>query len=230
MIRGMNRIVFFITAFLGSMAWAQSNSSNPGNISRMYGEIAITNNYIDKGITQSDKGASIYAGAGYWFGGNGRIAFQANSVKFPSEDANVETRFLAEFKFNFTQLTNLRLRNDFVRYFPVASRDSIEMSLDLDVGGMHFIVLRDDNFENTKLARTWYAFSKNWPLNVNWSADTAVGYSIIPGYSSFFDTRLAANYLKGNMTYSLGGTWVSSASQFNGQADLMAFLNIAAKF
>ena len=230
MIEEMNRLVCIFVLILSSFAFAQGQASNPGGMSKMYGEIALTNNYVDKGITQSDKAASVYAGAGYWFGNSGRIAFAANSVKYQSEEANVEARLLGEFKFNFSALTNLKIRNDFVRYFPADKRNRIEMSLDLDVGGYHIIILRDDNFEGTKNPRTWYAFHKNWLMGTSTSVDTTGGYSIIPGYSSFFDTRLGLNYLSGNMTYSVANTYVSAASQFNGRADMMFFAIVAAKF
>ena len=230
MIREMNRCLCIFTLLFSNFAIAQGQATNPGNMSRMYGEIALTNNYVDRGLTQSDKAASIYAGAGYWFGNNGRIAFGANSVNYPSEEANVEARLLGEFKFNFTSLTNLKIRNDFVRYFPADKRNRIEMSLDLDISGNHFIVLRDDNFDGTRLARTWYAFHKNWLMGTSTSVDTTVGYSTIPTYSSFFDTRLGLNYVSGNMTYSVANTYVSAASQFNGLAEMMFFAIIAAKF
>ena len=151
-------------------------------------------------------------------------------VKYQFEEANVEARLLGEFKFNFSPTTNLRIRNDFIRYFPADLRNRIEMSIDLDWSGYHVIALRDDNFEGSRNARTWYAFYKNWAMGTSTSVDTTFGYSIIPGYSSFFDSRLGLNYASGNMTYSVVNTYVSAASQFNGRADMMFFAIVAAKF
>jgi hypothetical protein len=230
MIREMNRLLCIFTFLFSNFAIAQGQATNTSNMSRMYGEIALTNNYVDRGLTQSDKAASVYAGAGYWFGNNGRIAFGANSVNYAAEDANVEIRLLGEFKFNFSALTSLKIRNDFVRYFPADKRNRIEMSLDLDVGGNHLIVLRDDNFDGTGRVRTWYAFHRNWVMGTSTSVDTTAGYSTIPTYSSFFDTRLGLNYVSSNMTYTVAKTYVSAASQFNGRAEMMFFAIIAAKF
>lgn len=199
--------------------------------SRLYGNVGLTTNYVDRGLTQSKKGPSINAGFGYWFGSTGRIGFEGASVGYTDENASVEMRLLTDYKFNFTPATDLKIRLDWVRYFSDSNRNKLIATLDQNIWGYHILASREDNFEGTKNPRNWFALHKDWAFTPSIQFNTTVGYSMPEGYNSYFDTRLAATYLMGSsFNVALVNTYVSSASQFGGRADTAFFLVLEARF
>ena len=219
-----------------SVAQAQAQAPAQNNpivyISKMYGEVSIQTNYVDRGITQSNKLMSVSGGGGYWFGGLGRIGFNAASVSYPNETANSEIRGFAEYRFIFSSNSDLRLRNDLIRYYSDNLRNNTLITLAQNFFGYHILYLRDDNFEGTKTHRNWFGFQNDLPLSPRLDLTASIGYSVleVPGYNNFFDTRIGINYTVSNITASLVNTLTSEASQFNGKAGFMIFLVLAAKF
>lgn len=207
-------------------AHAQTNPS----ISRMYGNVLVTNNYVDRGLTQSNKNPSIGAGFGYGFGGLGRIGFESASVSYPDESTNVEMRLFAEYKFVFTPNADLRVRDDVVRYFTEDQRNKMLVTLDQNFFGYHFLFSREDNFEGTKTSRDWFGFHKDWFWGPSYQVNMTLGYSMLRDFDAYFDGLLGVSYLMSNVTLSLAGTYVSSSSQFNGQADPFVIVGLQARF
>lgn len=214
--------------FLGLLV--NCNDSWAQTASKMYGEVGLTNNYVDKGITQSNKNLSFAAGLGYWFGGQGRIGVDATSVKYVSNDATMEIRFLGEYKFIFTPNSNLKIRNDFYRYSPSSQRDKILVGLDQELFTYHVLYSYEDNFEGTKSARSWFAFNHDFPFMTSYLLNATLGYSMVSGYTSYFDTRLGISYATSNINIGIFNTYVSAASEFDGEADMAFFLAFTAKF
>lgn len=214
---------------LSSFSTAQAQQKSPGT-SRMYAEVGLTNNYVDKGLTQSDKNLSINAGTGYWFGNQGRIGLNAASVKYANESATVELAGFGEFKFIFTPNADLRIRNDLYRYFSESTRDKVVVLLDQNFFDYHVLLLREDNFEGTKKPRNWFAFHKDWVFSPSIQFNTTAGYSMVDPFDNYFDTRVGLTYITGNITASLVNTYVSNASQFGDRADSAFLVVLAAKF
>lgn len=221
-------VFFILAASLGSInsAFAQTNPA----ISKMYGDIGLTSNYVDRGITQSNKTISLGAGLGYWFGAQGRIGFESASVNFPNESANVEIRAFGEYKFVFNPNADLKVRDDLVRYFAEGTRNKMQVTLDQNLFGYHFLVSREDNFEGTKNPRNWFALHHDWPLGSSSQINATVGYSMVEGYNSYFDGLFGVSYLMSNVILSLSTTYVSSAEQFNGMANQFFIFGLNAKF
>lgn len=219
-------LVLIVLQCTSKKVFAQSTS----NISKMYGEIGLTTNYVDRGITQSNKGPSLNAGLGYHFGGQGKIGLEAASVNYPNESANVEMRVFGEYKFVFSQNADLRLRDDLVRYFSEDTRSKMLVSLDQNIMGYHILVSREDNFEGTKKPRNWFALHKDWPFGTSYQLTGTVGYSMVENYDAFFDALAGVNYLVSNMTFGLSTTYVSSSSQFQGMADQFFIFSFNAHF
>jgi uncharacterized protein (TIGR02001 family) len=222
------RIIAALSLLFGSsQIWAQQNTAAT---SRSYGEVSLSTNYIDKGITQSNKTISVGAGYGYQFGNTGRIGVAAASVNYVGESANVELSPFGEFKFVFTPNADLRIRNDLVRYFAEGVRNKVKVLLDQNFFDYHVMLFREDNFEGTKNPRNWFAFHKDWVYSPSVQFPTTVGYSMVEDFNNYFDTRVGVTYLTGNLTVSFVNTYVSSSSQFGGRADTSYALIIAAKF
>lgn len=196
----------------------------------MYGHVGITSNYVDRGITQSKKGPSINAGAGYWFGNSGRLGFEGASVAYEDENANVEMRLFSDYKFVFSPQSEFKIRVDWVRYFSDSQRNKVIATLDQTISGYHILASREDNFEGTKTPRNWFGIHRDWAYTQTVQFNTTLGYSMVEDFNSYFDTRVAASYLMNTMTVALVNTYVSSAAQFGGRADVAFFVTLEARF
>jgi uncharacterized protein (TIGR02001 family) len=224
------RLSIFLLTVVCCLAFGFSQTARAQTMSKMYGEVGLSSNYVDKGLTQSNKSISVEAGAGYWFGGQGRIGTYANSVNYTGESANVQLAAFGEYKFIFTPNADLRIRNDLVRYFAEGIRNKVAVLLDQNFFTYHVLLFREDNFEGTKTPRNWFAFNKDWTYSPSVQINATVGYSMVQNYNNYFDTRVGATYLTGNLAVSVFNTYVSAASQFGGRADMAYFLVVAAKF
>lgn len=223
MINILSCLLLFSLLLGSSLSWAQA-------MSKMYGEVGLASNYVDKGITQSNKNLSFTAGLGYWFGAQGRIGVDATSVKYINDDATMEIRLLGEYKFLFTPNSSLKIRNDFYRYSPSGQRDKILVSLDQDLFTYHVLYSYEDNFEGTRSPRSWFAFNHDFPFMSVYQLNATLGYSMINNYTSYFDTRLGISYTTSNFSVGIFNTYVSAADQFNGAADMAFLLAFNAKF
>lgn len=217
------RILCFLILFF-SFPFAEAQTS------KLVGEISIRSNDVDRGITQSNKGPSVGAGFGYMFGKEGKIALDSASVAFPGEGANVRLGFFGEYKFIFSPTADLKVRNDWVRYFSEDKRNKTIISLDQNFSGWHILVSREDNFEGTKTARNWFGLHRDFPMG-SLILDTTLGYSQVASpFDNYFDTRVGLTYPSTNLSISLFNTYVSKADQFNGQADMAFFILLVVNF
>ncbi len=232
MINSSNRFILpLLGALLCTTFSTLSGAQQRGpTASKMYGEVSLQSDYVDKGLTQSNKTISIGAEAGYWFGGQGRIGMHANSVNYVNESATVELAGFGEYRFVFTPNTDLRIRNDLFRYFSDSTRSKVAVLLDQNFFDYHVLLFREDNFEGTKKPRNWFAFHKDWIYSPSLQINTTVGYSMVEDYDNYFDTRAGLTYLTGNVSASVFNTYVSNNSQFGDKADTAFFVAVAAKF
>lgn len=206
---------------------AQESSAG---MSKMNGQIGITTNYVDRGLTQSNKQPSIAAAFDYRFGGGGRLGFEAANVEYPEESARIEMRGFGEYTFVFTSNADLRIRNDWVQYMNGGQRNKTVVLLDQNFFSYHVLFSREDNFEGTKNSRNWFAFQRDWPFWRGTILGTTVGYSMVEGYDSFLDALLKVKYPLGSFNLSLALTYVTNSSQFNGQADPSVYVAVDTKF
>jgi uncharacterized protein (TIGR02001 family) len=216
--------LFFLLLFgLQQNAYSQS---------RIYGEMTLETNYVDKGLSQSEQKPAFETGLGYMFNSQGRIGFQAASVSYANESVNLEMRLLGEYRFIFNSSFDLRVREDITNYSASGQRNNMIMTFDFGAYGYHTLISQENNFEGTKTQRTWLGFHKDWLMGGG-SVGTTVGYSLInssSGYTSYFDTRLGYTYNFTNTSLSLYNTYNSGASQFGGRGDLSFFAAIQVKF
>lgn len=199
---------------------------------RVYGNMMLETDYVEKGLTQSDHKPAFEAAVGYLFSSQGKVGFQAASVNFAGESVNLEMRLLGEYKFIFNSSFDLKVREDVYNYSPSSQRNNMVMTLDFGSYGYHTLVASENNFEGTKTQRTWIGFHKDWFMAGGIVGGT-VGYSSLnssSGYSSYFDTRASYTYNFTNAALSLYNTYNSKASQFDGKGDLAFFAAFEIKF
>ncbi len=216
-------ILFFLLFGLQQNAYSQA---------RVYGEMTLETNYVEKGLTQSEQKPAFETGVGYMFNSQGKVGFQAASVSYANESVNLEMRLLGEYKFIFNSSFDLRIREDVTNYSASGQRNNMIMTLDFGAYTYHTLVSQENNFEGTKTQRTWLGFHKDWLMGGGVVGAT-VGYSMLntnSGYTSYFDTRLGYTYNFTNTSLSLYNTYNSGASQFNGRGDLAFFAALQVKF
>lgn len=210
---------------ISSLAYAQSNSG----ASELVGSIKIMSNYVDHGITQSNKGPSLLLQTGYEIGA-GRIGVRAANVKYEDESVSIEGAVYGDYKFVFTSNTDLTVKNDLIRYYSDATRSKIKVELDLNLFSYHVRFMREDNFEGTKKVRDWYGFGKDWVLSQSFKLNTTVGYSMVENYDNFFDTYVGITYFAAKLSGTIANTYINKSSQFNGHGNPATFLILDIKF
>ncbi len=212
--------------FFSPMAMAQNKDSG---VSELLGDLKIMTNYQERGITQSGRNAAIYLDLGYEIGA-GRVGGAAANSQYDYELVSGEARVYGEYKFVFTPNTDLRIRNDLVRYFEESRRSKIVVLLDQNLFSYHVLFQREDNFEGTKKMRNWYGFGKDWILSQSFKINTTVGYSMVENYDNFFDTYVGFTMVGSKLNVTIANTYISKSAQFGGAADPSTFLILDIKF
>jgi uncharacterized protein (TIGR02001 family) len=207
---------------------AKSDKSN-----KLYGEAAVVSNYVDKGVTQSDKGPALQAGFGYQMGTQARLGLWGSNVKYPSGGENLNLRFYFDVKMDFTSNTNAVFRYDLNRYFQADQHNGAIVGLDFAAFGYHAIFEMNDNWEGLRAGgSTWFGFKKEylWTRGLVFTPQLGYTQTSVTGYTSYFDTRLGVGYRFADVTYELVHTYNSSSSQFAGRGDMAFLLAVNARF
>jgi uncharacterized protein (TIGR02001 family) len=225
----LNGMLCFCTSLcliLLSIAGQAQQRTDPKNTSnKLFGEAGIESNYVEHGVTQSDKGPALQLGLGYQMGPQARLGFWGSSVKYSDDSANINLRPYVDVKMDFTSNTNLVLGYEFNRYFSSDTRNGTLLRLDLASFNYHGLVQINSNWEGTASSATWFGFRKEFMLPKSFILTPTLGFTQLSatGYSSYFDTRVSIGYKFADILYELVNTWNSNSSQFNGRGD-MAFL------
>jgi uncharacterized protein (TIGR02001 family) len=228
----LSKLIFAFFTFLSASAFAQAPASQPLG-PRIYGDITITSDYNEKGLTQTDHNPAVIAGFGYWFGQAGRIGVQAGNVKYQDFDSTVRGDLFAEYKFFFSQNADLKVKTSYSYYSPSAGRNNLLTGLDLNLFTYHFLYEHDDNFEGTKTRRDWLAFHKDFALGTSFQFNLTVGYSMVQSSTlqNFYDTRDGVSYLSGNFYAGLFNCYNSKSSQFpHGEGDMAFIVEAGVRF
>lgn len=211
----------------------QRSDSGSAKSTKLYGEASIVTNYMDKGVSQSDKSPALQAGFGYQMGPQARLGLWGSSVKYPSAGENLNLRLYFDVKMDFTSNTNLVLRYDFNRFFQSDQHNGSILGLDFSSFGYHVLFQMDDNFEGLKSGgANWFAFKKEFQLPAGFLFTPQLGYTqtSVSGYSSYFDTRVSLGYKFADVLYELVNTYNSSSSQFSGRGEMTFLFALNVRF
>jgi uncharacterized protein (TIGR02001 family) len=223
----------FLCLFLNaSLSFAQKKEDAAAGANKLYGNATILTNYIDKGLTQSDKTYSLQAGFGYKMGPQAHIGIWGSSVKLPSNTENLNLRAYFDVKIDFSQNSNMVLRYDFNQYFRSETHNGNILSADFSTFGYHVIFEQNSNWEGSTNASTWYGLSRDFNLPYSLLFTPQVGYNQLAttGYTNYFDARVGLGYKFADVIYQLAATYATESYQFNGQGDPAIFLVIKANF
>jgi uncharacterized protein (TIGR02001 family) len=209
---------------------APAQAAAAGGAARLIGEVEITSNYMEKGLTQSEAGPSLHAGFGYQFT-SGRIGLWGSSVKYLNEDAQTNLRPYISFGFQFTPNSRLDFKYAADKYFKAADRDSNVITLDFDMYSYHAILEEDSNFEGTGTKSMWFGFAHEYKIG-SYGIDLRAGYSqlSVAGFNNYFDVKAELKYKWDELAFGLGATFNSEASQFGDAGAPAVFVRMLAVF
>lgn len=196
----------------------------------LYGEAGLTTNWIENGVSQTDKGFALQSGLGYkWT--QFRTGLWGSNVKFPGSDDTLNLRLYLMYKFVFTNNADLNVRYDFNKYFSAGDRNGSLIGLDLNIFKYHVLLDQNSNFEGGGQSRRW-GFMKDYQIPWNLNLNVNAGYNMVSdaGFTNYFDVKTQATYRYADITYALGNSFNSGSSQFGGRGDIAFFLSLGAQF
>lgn len=224
--------LLFGSTLLCAQSFAQEDTKNDTPTFRMTGDIALLSNYIDHGLTQTNKDPSLQGAFSFNFGPQFKLGVWGSNVNYQGPE-HFLLKLNAELKVAFSSTSDAKLGYYDNRYFKTTTRDGSTLYLTVNTYGYKFRFESNTNWEGTNLATTYYAIGKVFDINTNWKWDNEVGYSILNSktYADYFDARTVAIYKGGsNVMYHLGLTASSNPGQFNGTGDIMPYVGAAVSF
>ncbi|MBX2994459.1 MAG: TorF family putative porin [Bdellovibrionaceae bacterium] len=204
-----------------------SDSLQPGKI---FGEAGLTTNWVERGVTQTDKGYALQAGVGYrWT--QFKMGLWGSNVKLPGTDDNLNLRLYLAYKFVLTTNADLTARYTFNRYYQGGSNNGALTGIDLRIYEYHFLYEVNSNWEGLDPS-TRVALTRDWQIPYNLTLSVDGGYNMVKadGFSNYFDVKTLVNYEWAGVTYAVGNTFNSNSGQFDGRGGLYFFLQATAKF
>ncbi|MBS1970078.1 MAG: hypothetical protein JSU04_07205 [Bdellovibrionales bacterium] len=225
--------LLFSSTFFCLTSFAQEDSK--GNIPdfKMNGEVSLLSNYVEHGLTQTDKDPSLQAAFGFNFGPQFKMGIWGSNVNFDSTE-HFLLKINAELKVQVSTTTDFKLGYFSNQYFKTDTRNGNTTYLVITSHGYRIRYERNSNWEGTDESSTYYSFGKTFDLNQSWKWDNEVGYTMIsdvPNIENFFDLRTSFLYKGGsNIIYQISGTATSSPSQFHGQGDVFGYVGASTSF
>ncbi len=198
----------------------------------MSGDVALLSNYIDHGLTQTNKDPSLQAGFSFNFGPQFRMGLWGSNVNFQSTE-HFLLKLNAELKIQISPTTDFKLAYNDNRYFKTDTRNGNTAQALITSHGYRIQYEGISNWEGTDTSATNYSFSKAFDVNGNWKWDNQVGYTMLSSdtYSNYFDIRTSFLY-KGssNIIYQISLSGTSSPSQFGGRGDVFPYVGASTSF
>jgi uncharacterized protein (TIGR02001 family) len=225
--------LLFSSTFFCLTSFAQEDVK--GNIPdfRMAGDVALLSNYVEHGLTQTDRDPSLQAAFGFNFGPQFKLGVWGSNVNFDSTE-HFLLKINAELKVQISTTTDFKLGYYDNRYFKTDTRNGNTTYLVITSHGYRIRYETNSNWEGRDKHSTYYSFGKAFELNQNWKWDNEIGYTMIqdvPDKENYFDLRTAFLYKGGsNITYQITATGTSDPSQFNGQGNVFLLVGASTSF
>ncbi|WP_413290103.1 TorF family putative porin [Bdellovibrio sp. HCB337] len=215
---------------------AQSTDDSKGEVPtfKMTGEVALLTNYVEHGLTQTNKDPSLQGAFGFNFGPQFKLGLSGSNVSFAdTETEHFLLKLNAELKVLISTTTDFKLGYFNNRYFKTEFRDGSTTYLVITSHGYRVRYESNSNWEGTGASSSYYSFGKAFDLSPTWKWDNEIGYTMldVEGYENYFDARTSFQY-KGssNVVYQITATGTSTPSQFNGQGEIFFLVGAATTF
>jgi uncharacterized protein (TIGR02001 family) len=218
--------------FIVAPARAQTDSKSDVPSFKMTGDVALLSNFVEHGLTQTNKDPSLQGAFSFNFGPQFKMGVWGSNVNYQSTE-HFLLKLNAELRIQITATTEVKLGYFDNKYFKTTTRDGNTLYLAINTHGYRIRYESNSNWEGTDSASTYYALEKDFDINTDWKWGFGGGYTMqnSTAFSNYFDGR-GSLYYKGssNILYQLSLTGTSSATQFNGQGDFFPYLGASTSF
>jgi uncharacterized protein (TIGR02001 family) len=201
---------------------------------KMNGDVALLTNFVEHGLTQTNKDPSLQGAFGFNFGPQFKLGLWGSNVSYQSTE-HFLLKINAELKVQTTATTDFKLGYFDNHYFKSDTRNGNTAYVLITSHGYRIRYESNSNWEGSEASAAYYSFGKAFDINPNWKWDNEIGYTMIndvPTMENYFDLRTSFVYKGGNnILYQITATTTSASSQFtNGQGDTAILLGASASF
>lgn len=182
---------------------------------KVHGEVNLTSDAIEYGVSQSDKSFALQTLLGYkWT--QFRVGLWGSNVKFPGSDDNLNLRFFGAYQFIFTTNSSMTVRYDMNRYYKSGDRNGSLIGVDINLFDYHVMYYKNDKFHGTDAEHTRFGFAKSFEIPWSLMLELDAGYNMFSDiYSNYFDLKSQINYKWSSVYNYLGLSYSTGASQFD---------------
>lgn len=233
--RGMVKFALFFSGVLISLsASAQKETRGEVPSFKMNGTVALLSNFVEHGLTQTNKDPTLQGAFGFNFGPQFRMGVWGSNVNYESTE-HFLLKINAELKVQLSSESDFKLGYNSNRYFKSDLRNGSTTYLQLSVHGFRIRHETTGNWEGTDQKAKYYSFGKAFELSQSWIWDNEVGYTMVTDVIdivNFFDARTSFQYTSSmnNITYQLTATGTSEARQFYGRGDVFVLAGASTTF
>jgi uncharacterized protein (TIGR02001 family) len=218
-------------SFISSFAPAQEEKKSVASF-HMTGDLALMTNYIERGLTQTNKDPALQGAVSFNFGPQFKMGLWGSNVNFQSSE-HFLLKANAELMVPISAATEVDFGYNNNKYFKTDTRDGGTMYLKILYSQFRFQYISESNWEGTGDAASSYVFGMISDINSSWKWDNEVAYSMLTtnALSNYFDVRTSALYRGGNsIDYNISLSATSDPGQFNGQGDIAIFVGAMRAF
>lgn len=219
---------------LHAQAQTPENAKTEVPTFKMSGEVGLLTNYVDHGLTQTNKDPSLQGAFSFNFGPQFKLGVWGSNVNFDSTE-HFLLKLNAELKVVISATTDVRVGYFNNSYFKTETRDGGTTYFLITSHGYRIRYESNSNWNGTEEVSSYYSFGKVFDLTPNWKWDNEAGYTMIndvDDMENYFDLRTSFLY-KGssNIIYQITATGTSAPSQFtNGQGDVFFLVGASTSF
>jgi uncharacterized protein (TIGR02001 family) len=199
---------------------------------KMNGDVALLSNYVEHGLTQTNKDPSLQGAFSFNFGPQFKLGLWGSNVNFESTE-HFLLKLNAELRIPLTATTDVKLGFLDSHYFKTDTRNGNTMYLLITTHGYRIRYEAISNWEGSGNSATYYSFGTAFDINTSWKWDNEVGYTMLDSriYTNYFDARTSFIYKGGsNILYQISLTGTSSPSQFSGKGDFFPYIGASTSF
>lgn len=233
----MAQFIFLAALILLSplLTFAQQQPAQEGSSFKIAGDAELMSNFVERGVSQSDRDPALNAGFWFNFGPQFRAGVSGVNVGYEGYDSRFRLMYNADIKINFSERTDLTIVVSNHNYYKPEGRNGWVYGFHLRLFEKWKIKYESmTNWEGTGKQVNYVAGSYEYDLSERWRLPTQFGYSMvseIEGYNSYYDLRTGAHFLQNNaLRYKIDLTYNSSAAQFGRRAGIFLILGAQLTF
>ena len=222
-------IFIMFLSLTGPLAvWAQQLSKE-GTGSKITGDAELMSNFVERGVSQSDRDPALNAGFWFGFGPQFRAGISGVNVGYEGSESRFRLMYNADVKISFSERTDLTLVFSNHNYYRPENRNGWVYGLHLrlfEKWKISYLTLT--NWEGSGKQVNYMSGAYEYSLSERWKIPTQLGSSTISeieNYNSYFDLRTGAHFQQNkSLRYKVDLTYNSSAAQFDRRAGIFLIL------